>query len=299
MGYPNFPNVPPPMGPAHPQDPGSIPLRPLRLGDLIGGGFGLVRRHAALLMPVAFVIAAISAAADIAILAGSGTLDEIASGKWLDDLSHALSTGSAATLPTGLYLATTVSTLVSMIGGLAVSAIAAAAVSADAVARTGTAQAARRRLAGRVGAGFAVAIVVGVGITVGSFLVIIPGVIAYVVWAAAAPVAVVEGAGLGAALARSARLTRGNRMRILGVTLLIIVITAVIDQIISSIVIQIVPNLSPTASLIVSSGVGAVVSAVTLSWVGGVIALIYMDLRLRGENLAPTLRAYAIRHPQG
>src|SRR5699024_6979286 len=118
-------------------------------------------------------------------------------------------------------------------------------------------------------------------VTVGSVLLVVPGVFAFLVWAAAAPACVMERAGPVAALRRSVHLTRGHRGRILGVTLLVVVISYAVELVVSALALAPFPSLSGTAALIASTAVGAVVSAVTMSWTAAVIALLYVDIRLR------------------
>jgi hypothetical protein len=74
---------------------------------------------------------------------------------------------------------------------------------------------------------------------------------------------------------------------------LILIITVAIESVFSSIVVGLLPGLSAATSLIVGDVVAAVVSAITLPWVGAVIALLYVDIRIRTENLGPALRAHA------
>ncbi|MEO7125824.1 MAG: hypothetical protein ABI382_09745 [Nakamurella sp.] len=283
-------------------DPGSIPLRPLTVGDLFGVGLRVVRRHIALLGPIAIIIAVVSAAVELVILSNTGTIQAVATGTWLDDLSKALTSGSTAGIPTGIYLSTLASTFVTLAGALFLSAVVAACVSVDAVGPApvggGRVATVSDRLRGRIGPAAIVSVITAIAILAGSFLLIVPGVLAYTVWAAAAPVAVMEGASPAVAFARSARLTRGHRMRILGVTLLIVIIVVVIEAVISAVVVALIPSLSPVAVLVVGDIVTALVSAVTMSWVGAVIALLYVDIRLRTENLGATLRAYAQQPPQ-
>lgn len=65
---------------------------------------------------------------------------------------------------------------------------------------------------------FGLAIVAGFGVVLGLVFLIVPGVIAYVVWAVAAPALVEERQGIFAALRRSADLTDGSRWRVFGVS---------------------------------------------------------------------------------
>jgi hypothetical protein len=283
----------PPAAPWPVPDPGHIPLRALTVGDLLGAGLGVVWRHIALLAPIAIAIAALSSAAELVILQSTGALDAVASGTWVDDLFRGLNAGDAGLLPTGIYVSTTVSSLITVAGTLFVTAVVAACAGVDAVSKAARPGAVTSRLRGGLGGAAVVSVLAAIAIVVGSFLILVPGLLAFVVWSLAAPVAVMERARPGAAFARSARLTRGHRWRILGVTVLILIITVAIESVFSSIVVGLLPGLSAATSLIVGDVVAAVVSAITLPWVGAVIALLYVDIRIRTENLGPALRSHA------
>lgn len=298
MGFPNLPYVPPPMGVWSQPDPGHIPLRAMTVGDLLGAGLGVVWRHLALLAPIAVAIAALSSGAELVILHTTGALTTVASGTWVDDLLRGLNSGDAGLLPTGIYVSTAASSLITVAGTLFVTAIVAACVGADAVSRTARSGAVADRLRGGLGTAAVVAVFAGAAIAIGAFLIVVPGLLAFMVWSLAAPAAAMERARPHAAFARSVRLTRGHRWRILGVTVLIVVITVAIESVVSSIVVGLMPGLSAVAALIVGDAVAALVSAVTLPWVGAVIALLYVDIRIRTENLGPALRTHAARLAQ-
>lgn len=298
VSYPNVPIMPLPPGGWSQPDPGHIPLRALTLGDLLGAGLGVVWRHVALLAPVAVVVAALSSAANLAILYSTGALQTVASGAWVDDLMDGLTTGRADLLPSGVYLSTTASSLITAVGTLLLAAIVAACAGADAVSRGPRPDEVAPRLRRGVGPASVVALLAGIAVVAGSFLFIIPGLLVFMVWALAGPAAVMEGARPGVALARSARLTRGHRWRILGATLLILVITIAIETVVSSVAVAVIPGSSDTAALIVGDAAAVLVSGITLPWVASVIALLYMDIRLRTENLGGALRAHAARLAQ-
>ena len=67
---------------------------------------------------------------------------------------------------------------------------------------------------------FVVAILMGLGLTLGFMLLIIPGLFLAVRWAVAAPAAVVERVAPTSALGRSADLSRGNRWSVFGLVLI-------------------------------------------------------------------------------
>lgn len=281
--------------PIPPSDPGYIPLRPLRVGELLGVGFGVARRHLALLGPLAVLISALSAAVDLTLMSASGTLETFASGEWITSLRDGLVSGQTGSLPTALYASVTASALVSIAGCLWLSGVAAACIGADAVGRGPTPGMISDRLRGHLWVTALVALVVGAATLLGSMLLIVPGVLAFTVWAAAAPASTMEGASPGLALSRSARLTRGHRWRILGVTVIVVAAGALIDALIASLVLSAMGITDAVMLLIVGDVVTALTSAFTLSWVAAVIALLYVDLRIRVENLGPALRAQASR----
>lgn len=292
----------PPPGAGRLPDPGLVPLRPLTVGDLFGVGLRVAWRHLRLLGPLAVVISALSSAVDVAVMSTTGTLTTFASGEWLDDLGKSLSGTSSGLggLPSALYMSVLASAAVSVTGTLLLSGVAAACVSVDAVRGEPSPKMVRDRLrAPRPAAAAGVALIVAVATLLGSFLLIAPGVLAYAVWALAAPVAVMERSGPAASLARSVRLTRGHRWRILGITVLILAITVAIEAVVSNLVLAAANVTDPVASLLVSDGVIALVSAVTLPWIAAVIALLYVDIRIRTENLAAALHAQAARLAQG
>ncbi len=274
-------------------DPGPVPLRPLTVGDVLAVGFGVVRRHFALLAPIAVLLAAAASAISIGILASSGSLDEFVGAQWFEDVLQ----GRRSSLPAGMYWATGLSSVVSVLGAMVMAGVATACAGVDAMGRMAVRGAVAERLRGRWPTLIGTAVLVGVAVSVGLVLLIVPGVLIYLAWAVATPVSTMERASTGAALKRSIALTRGFRGRILGVTILIILVTYIIDLVVSSAALAIAGPVSPVVSLIVSDAAGAVASAVTLSWLGAVMAVLYIDIRIRKENLAPALRAFAAARP--
>jgi hypothetical protein len=249
----------------------------------------VVRRHLALLGPVAVLVAALSSAAMLGILAGTGTLQGFADSSWVDDMLS----GTRTTLPTGMYLAAGASMLLSTVGAIVLSGLAAACAGVDAMGRHTVRGALSDRLTGRIGVLLITSVAVGVAVSVGLVLLVVPGVLIYLAWSAAAPVVAMERSGPVASLQRSAALTRGHRGRILGVTVLIILVAFGIETVVSSVVLSAAGSLSPLGSMVLAEVVTALISGVTTSWVGAVIALLYIDIRVRTENLGPALRAFA------
>ena len=77
-----------------------------------------------------------------------------------------------------------------------------------------------------------VGIVAAIGIVIGFFLIIIPGLILITIWSVAAPVVVLERPGVFAALGRSRELVRGNGWQVFGVIFVLYFLVGVFSLIV-------------------------------------------------------------------
>ena len=112
-------------------------------------------------------------------------------------------------------------------------------------------------------------IVTGILIGIGTIFLIVPGVILALMWCVAVPSLVVEKLGVFDAMGRSSDLTRDNRMRILGIGLL--VFFAIIG-------IAIVVGLLSLASWILGALVGIVLGVLIYPYVSILAAVLYYRL---------------------
>lgn len=260
----------------------------MTVGEILTQAAQVVRRH---LLPLGLLSAgfgALSAAAMLGVLAGAGQLDVYASASWFQDVVD----GRSATPPVSILLASMVSLLIGAIGTVVVSGVATACAGADAMGLSGR-SAAAGRLAGRWGALAVVALVVGAAVAVGLLVVVVPGVLAYLALAFAGPAAVMERATPGAALRRSLAVVRGHRGRLLGASAAALLGGVVVDTVVSSLVLSILGVTDPTTSILVQQGVGVVTGAFTGAWLAAVVALSYIDARIRSEGLGEALRRAA------
>ncbi|MHB8533612.1 MAG: hypothetical protein ACYDC2_12915 [Solirubrobacteraceae bacterium] len=124
---------------------------------------------------------------------------------------------------------------------------------------------------------FAVALVAGVGIVIGFFLIVVPGLILMTIWAVAAPAVVLERPpGLGA-LSRSRELVRGNGWQVFAVIFLLWVLVAVVAA-----VLEVIAESAGTGAGIVARVVLGVLTAPLPALAA---AVLYFDLlRVRGEH---------------
>lgn len=130
----------------------------------------------------------------------------------------------------------------------------------------------------------AVGIVAGLGIAVGLVLLIVPGVILFLLWFVAGPVAVAEKTGVGRSLARSRTLTRDHRWWLLLLTVVYVVLSWVIGMIIGVAAVA-AGGVQGIGQLnFVTLVLGPVAQTVsTLIW-GAVVAAAYVELRAVKEG---------------
>src|SRR5690625_4380274 len=101
-------------------------------------------------------------------------------------------------------------------------------------------------------------------------------------------VVMLEGTGIFAALARSWRLVKGHFWRLLGIMLLTLIIVTVIMSVVSMPITMGVAMFMPdniTVNLVVSSMANLLGSLITIPLIAAVMALLYIDVRMRKEGL--------------
>jgi hypothetical protein len=124
-------------------------------------------------------------------------------------------------------------------------------------------------------------------------LLVVPGVIAYLILVLAAPVAVMERGSVGASLRRSSTLTRGHRGRILGAVALAMIAGTIASAFAAFIAGALVGQSSSGTALLVTEFVSVLVGGLAAAWTGAVVAVLYVDVRIRTEHLDQALRAAA------
>jgi hypothetical protein len=276
-----------PGAPGPGEQPGSIPLRPMAVGEILGVAVTVLRRHLVPLGGAAIAVSALSSAVTLGTLAGTGSLETFADAGWLDDIL-----AGGTTLPSGIVLATLLGLLVTTIGGPVIAGIATAYAGAQALGRDGRG-AVTERLAGRWVLLAGVGVVVGVLVAAGLMLLVVPGVIAYLVLVLAAPALVMERGSISMSLRRSATLTRGHRGRIIGAVALTLIAGTLASAVVSAVAGSAVGQAGSVTALVVSQLVSVLLGGLASAWTGAVIAVLYIDVRIRGEHLDQALRLAA------
>lgn len=298
-----------PYPPAQPTDgpgrsggwPGLYPLRPLTVGEILGGGLKIAAAGASLLLPLGIGLGVLTRWVQLAVAA------------WVGDLTTyaRFGAGTGLTVPTTMDAAGRVVpevpplwtwwplialSIVSGIGALVINGVA-GSVAAEAGLRRPAMGAVKARLAGRWGALTLVALA-AFGITLaGLILLVIPGIIAQVTLMFAAMAVTVEGLSGGAALRRSADLTRGRRWPLFLKTLLIGLIVGVIGVVVTQLLHGLLDPTGSVATLLIADTVDGAISGALSIWSAGVVAMLYVDTRFRAEGLDGQLRGWAARGP--
>jgi hypothetical protein len=181
----------------------SVMLRPLTLGELLDRAFQLYRTRFALFMGIAAVAYLPVFLLQTVMLWAPKSLSA--------SPTAALGFGSLLLLPV---------LVVRLLGVAAANSATVMVVSAAYLERPITLREAYGRVSGMLVRVFFIMIGMGIGIGVGLVLLIVPGIILFLMWALAIPVAVLEDTGLGESLSRSRQLTAGHRFRVFAIYLL-------------------------------------------------------------------------------
>lgn len=321
---PAGPGIARPYGPAGfagPVQPGIIPLRPLNLGEILDGGFRAIRANpkvmfglSLLVLGIASVIEAVVLVVflgqavpvlDPALLEGSATASEalgVGPGSVLGLLAAAVAVFLATIILTGLLIIS---------------------VSQSVLGRVVSIGEVWTRARGRLGALVGLTVLIGVAATIAITLVVVVSalligalatalgdsagvlvILGLLIFAAAvvatawlsiklalaAPVLVLERASVMTSLRRSWSLTAGHFWRIFGSLVLSSIIVSVISY-----ALMVVPTLitalvatSPDAivtATVVTTVLSVLISAATTPFLAAVLALVYIDVRMRKEGL--------------
>ncbi len=275
--------------------PGIVPLRPLGLGEILDGAFGVVREHPKVTIGLSAIVVSITQLLSFAVAAW-GSLARQGYGE-----SDVFNGGATA-----LNLLTTILGAI----GLMILAGMLTSVMGDAVLGRPTSigetwARVRPRFWPLLGAG----IVGGLVPFLGLVACIIPGVFLWGAWSFMTPAVVLERVGVGQSIRRSYRLAVPDWWRVFGIRALAWIIAAFIRS-----VVTVPATLLALGSLIASDGdpgslgivplavitLGAIIAGtITAPFTAGVDALLYIDRRIRAEGLDVTLAQAAAAEAQG
>ncbi|WIX87923.1 hypothetical protein [Amycolatopsis sp. DG1A-15b] len=292
--------------------PGVIALRPLNIGDILDGAITAIRRHALLILGIGAVVAVLSAAITFVLqkyiltdLAGFASTVDLGPAATEEELRSALF-GTFGDLFIVLISSTLLSTfLLTVTTGLMAAVMGRAVLGREVTFGIAWSEV-QPRLLPLLGVAFVYALLS----TIGVMLCIVPGVLAWVFWALAAPALVLERGTFRTAFARSAKLVSGAFWRVLGVLVLAQIIESFFANIIqlpftfgSGTLSQIfnpgkiaVPS---TGDLLLASAGQIVAGTIAIPFVALVSVIVYLDQRMRREGMDIELaRAAGVQPPQ-
>lgn len=304
-----------------PPKPGIIPLRPLMFGEIIDGSFQTIRRNARAMLGAALLAQSLAVVLTAVLTAGS-VVSAASLETWIESLNEQdMVSAGLAFLAAVLLVSVLTVFLSAVLQGAMVVPVARSVLNRTTGFRQMWALARSRAgalirlaclmvLGWLLGAALFVGLAVLVVAAVGGLgaLILIPlgfGGVALAIWIyvkiLVAPAAVViEELGAVDGLRRSWQLTRGNWWRALGITLVVAIMVGIIAQVVT-IPVSLLPAfytsvVSPhggTDQAIAAAVAIAVITAIVTALVGGVgyafqtavMALLYLDLRMRKDGL--------------
>lgn len=136
----------------------------------------------------------------------------------------------------------------------------------------------------RWGACLSTGVLVMLGIGIGVFCFIIPGLVVFVAWFVAMPSVVIEGRSPGSALGRSWQLTRGHRLSILGAFVLVELLS-----LLAFIPLNLIVNVifSGTSASVAQEVAGYIVQILLTPLQVALVAVVYLGLRGIYEQVTP------------
>lgn len=283
--------------------PGCIPLRPLAVGEVLGGSFTAIRRNARTVLFLAAALGVIQAVL-------GAVLQHFTSSGYRQFVDN--SNPNAPQIHWSRLVKLLAGSLgLSLLGSLfaaVLTGMVIVVVTEDVVGRTASIANVWAKVRSRLWRLIVLSLVVGVLAAFGLVLCLAPGVWLWGIWAVAVPVLIIENRGIGASLSRSYSLVRGTFWRVWGIRALGFVITFLISGLISGVFAAIAagvtstsgasvfstqPQSLPLSYLVIAAIGSAIATTFTAPILASVDSLIYVDLRMRKENLAIELQQAA------
>jgi hypothetical protein len=268
-----------------------IPLRPLGVGELLDGTFSTIRRNPRATVGLAALLVTLQQVISLAVQLGTNGLPtQVGVGDETESIQALIGGFGGIT-----------SALVSAVIAAVITGMLVVVVSEDVLGRRVSAAEVWRRIRPRLWPLLLAAAMAGILPYVGLLFLIIPGLILWALWALTTPALVLEGLGPIAALRRSAQLAGPALIRVLGVRTLSVLIGLLIQVLIAlpfgliGVLIVVAgdgdPGSTATVAILALDGLGAIVAGmITAPFLAGVLALLYIDRRMRAEGLDFVLR---------
>ena len=269
--------------------PPSRQLRPLSIGEILDSAIRLYRGTATSLWRIVLIVIV-----PVAIVEQLAVAASLPSDSYVRNGSLYTPAGTVGGLGVFVQLALGLLAVMVLNGALAICLV-------DAyIGNRIDWRASLRAAVDRLGPLIWLALLYGLLTVIGFILFVIPGIYVVVVWCVAVPALMFEQIGAIGALARSSELTRGRWWATFGALLAAIVLLTVVLFGIGLIfgAIETGLGVGSTGLWLVVSALGTIVTdLIAYPLVGAVIAVMYIDLRVRKEGLDLQLLAGALGRP--
>jgi hypothetical protein len=267
-----------------------IPLRPLSIGEILDGTFRTIRHNPRATIGLAAVLVTVQQ-----VLAAVVELLTNGLPTTVDVEDNTLTAISVVGGFGGI-----IGTLLAAVVGAVLTGMLVVVVSEDVLGRRVGAAEVWRRIRPRIWALIVAAPIAGITPYLGLFLLVVPGLILWALWSLTTPALVLEGIGPFAALGRSARLAGPNLVQVWWTRALSVMVGTVIQLLIAApfavasglLVALADDDAAPVIVGVLALGlIGSIVAGmITAPFLAGVLALLYIDRRMRAEGLDLVLR---------
>ena len=271
--------------------PDRIPLRPLGVGDLLDGTFTTIRRNPRATVGLAAVLVTLQQVLAV-------TIDLVTNGL---PTPGGFSQEAVSLQAVGGF-GGIAGTLLAAVVGAVLTGMLVLVVSDDVVGRRTTAGQVWRRIRPRLWALLLAAAIAGIVPYLGLLLFVVPGLILWAAWALTTPALVLEGLGPFAAVSRSWQLAWPSLLRVWSVRTLSVLLGTLMQLLIAlpfgvaGAVVAFLAGENDTGStlavvVLTVTVLGAIAAGtITAPFLAGVLALLYIDRRMRAEGLDLVLR---------
>lgn len=269
---------PPPPGPVQPSagQPGRTgSFAPRGIGEIISGAFELYKAHWQILIGIVAVVIVPITLIQYFITDELLVRDSVVS---VTTTSEGIQTVSVSSAGWWAILASVLAAVITAIAGFVLTGAITRVTAGALVGETPDSGSAFSYGFSKIGPILWVSILAGLIIFGGLLLLVIPGLIFMVLLAVAIPALVVEDVRGGKALGRSWNLVKTHFWHVLGAFLIAFIIAGIISGIITAIA---------PSSWFVQGIAGAIASIITTPFTALVLMLVYVDLRVRTEQLSP------------
>jgi hypothetical protein len=287
-----LPNAAPVPEPVYRQQADGVPLRPLGVGELLDGTFTTIRRNPRATVGLAALLVTLQQLLSLVFQLVTEGLPTF--GSFEDEAFSLQAIGGFGGI---------VGTLLAAVVGAVLTGMLVIVVSEDVLGRRVSAAEVWRRVRRRLGALVVAAAFAGLLPFLGLPFLVFPGLILWAAWALTTPALVLEGIGPFAALRRSWRLAWPDLARVWWVRALSVLIGSLMNFLIAvpfgvaGLLLGFATGADDdsrpviTVLVLVLSVLGAIAAGmITAPFLAGVLALLYIDRRMRAEGLDLVLR---------